>query len=513
MNEGKPAGTALFLKPSKPVVIILLILFLLGGLGVRLIDLTDLPLDFAATRQLHSLIMARGYYYQMESAEDLGVPANIRRFGINMGKAEPVIEPPIVEKLAAFTYRLIGEENILVPRLYSIFFWVIGGIPLFLLSKKLMPLNGAFAALALYLFNPFGAVASRAFQPDPLMVMLILWALYFQVNWAYQDNLKNAILAGLFTGIAFLVKAPSVFFVGFTMLGLVLHFGIKRAFKSWHIYLMAVLSLVPAITFNLISATVGGNAGAIFGARWFPNLFTDPKWYLSWLLLGRTVAGTFPLVLALLGAFFIREKLFRVFYFCMWLGYVLYGFTFAYHIYTHNYYHLPLIPIVAIGFGIIFAVLFEKLEEISKGWLPKVLVVLVLVFALALSVQRIRGELVGSEYRQEAAYWQEISNTIGTKSRVIALTHDYGYRLVYWGYLGAQIWPTTGDLTVKELIGSTDPELDELFKMRTEGMDYFLVTLMGDFKSQKGLSQYLYAHYPYTEGDGYLLFDLNDPLK
>ncbi len=512
MTEEK-TGTALFLRPTKTVVMILLVLFLLAGVGVRLIDLTDLPLDFAATRQLHSLIMARGYYYQMDTPQTEALPNYIRRFGINTGKAEPVIEPPIVEKLAALTYSVIGKEDILVPRLYSILFWVIGGIPLFLLARKFIPVTGAFAALALYLFNPVGAIASRSFQPDPLMVMCILWALYFQVRWAYNTSLKNAIFAGVFTGLAFFVKAPAVFFVGFTMVGLVLGNGIKRSLKDWHVYLMAALSLLPAILFNVISATVGGNAGAIFGARWFPNLFTDPKWYLSWLLLGRTVAGTFPLVLALLGAFFIREKKARVFYACMWVGYLLYGFMFAYHIYTHNYYHLPLIPIVALGFGFTFSALFEKLEESARTWLPRVLVILVLLFGLALSVQRIRGELVGSDYRPEAAYWKGISETIGDKSSVIALTHDYGYRLVYWGFLSPQIWPTSGDLTVKELIGSTDPEFEELFKLRTKGMDYFLVTLLSDFKSQKKLSEYLYATYPYTQGDGYLLFDLAHPIE
>ena len=173
------------------------------------------------------------------------------------------------------------------------------------------------------------------------------------------------------------------------MIGLVFSKGFKQAFRNWHIYLIAALALVPAIVFNVISATAGGNAGAIFGARWFPNLFSDPKWYMSWLLLGRTVAGTFPMVIALLGVFFIKEKQVRIFYLCMWLGYLLYGFTFAYHIYTHNYYHLPLIPIVALGFGFVFAVLFEKLEENLHHWLPKTLVMLVLLFAFALSVQRI----------------------------------------------------------------------------------------------------------------------------
>ena len=512
MSENNPTGTALFLKPSKPVIIMLLILFLAAGFGVRMIDYDDLPLDFAVTRQLHSLIMARGYYYQMDTPDTLSMPQDLRQFGITKGNSESQIEPPIFEKLVAFTYRLLGGENILVFRLFSILFWVIGGIPLFFLSRKLMSVNGAFAALAVYLFTPFAVIASRSFQPDPLMVMLILWALYFQVEWAQKDTLKWALLAGIFTGLSLFVKIPAAFFVGFTMVGLVISRGVKNSLRNWRVWMIAALGLVPALVFNYISATVGGNAGAIFGARFFPNLFTDPKWYFKWLMLAKSVVGYFPILIALLGYFFLKTKQHKIFYFCMWLGYLLYGFMFAYHIYTHNYYHLPLIPIVAIGFGLVFSALFSKLEEVTSGWPNRSLVMVVFGIALGLCFIQIRSDLLGASYRHEAKYWQELGEKIGRNASVIALTHDYGYRISYWGFVNPTLWPTQSDLTVKDLIGSTDPAFEELFKLKTEGKNYFLVTLINDFKSQANLYEYLFAHYPYTEGDGYYLFDLTSPL-
>lgn len=345
------------------------------------------------------------------------------------------------------------------------------------------------------------------------MVMLIVWALYLQVLWAENDNLRNAILAGLFTGLAILVKAPAVFFVGFPLAGLVIYKGLKHSLKNWRVYLIAALALLPALVFNIISATVGGNSGAIFGARWFPTLFSDPKWYLGWLQHAKTVVGAFPLLLALAGFFFLRHKEHRVFYFCMWLGYLLYGFMFAYHIYTHDYYHLPLIPIIALGFGAVISVLFENLEVSLRSWLPKALVILLVLFSLALCVQRIRGMLVNADYRHEASYWRELGEKLGHNSAVVALTHDYGYRLVYWGFVQPQLWPTIGDLNVKELLGASDPAFEEYFKLKTEGADYFLVTLMNDFNSQTNLHDYLFAKYPYTEGDGYYIFDLKHPLN
>lgn len=67
-------------------------------------------------------------------------------------------------------------------------------------------------------------------------------------------------------------------------------------------------------------------------------------------------------------------------------------------------------------------------------------------------------------------------------------------------------------MNVKELLGSTDPAFLELFNLKTEGRDYFLVTLVNDLNSQTTLHDYLFANYPYEEGDGYYIFDLKHPL-
>lgn len=512
MAESKQTDNLLFFPYKKVTFILLLVVFLLAGIGIRLIDFTDLPLDFATTRQFHSLIMTRGLYYQMDTPDTLSMSQDLRSFGVNAGKAEPVIEPPILENLVAFTYRIMGGENIFVGRVYSILFWVIGGIPIFLLTRRFTSNNGGFAALAFYLFVPFGVYASRSFQPEPMMIMFVLWALYFQVRWAQNDTLKNAILAGAFTGIAILVKAPMVFFTGIPLAALVLQKGFKSWIKNGRVYLMAALAILPALIYNLLSATVGGNAGAIFGTRFFPQLFTDYRWYLDWLKTVNRVLGNFPLVIGLLAFFLIREMKFKIFYGSLWLGYVLYGYTFAYHIYTHNYYQLPLLLIIAMSFGIGFSLLYEKFVEFNPKWLNRVFVSLVLIFSLLLSAQRIRGSLIVSDYRHEAAYWSALGDQIGHNESVVALTHDYGYRISYWGFINPSLWPTKSDRTIKDLAGSSDPAFLQLFKELTEGKNIFLVTLIGEMEDQPDLKDHLFTNFPYQEGDGYFIFDLAHPL-
>lgn len=70
--------------PRARVIWALLALLLVGlGLVVRLYDLSDPPLDFHPTRQLHSLIMARGMYFETAP----GIPAWQRERAVEMWRA------------------------------------------------------------------------------------------------------------------------------------------------------------------------------------------------------------------------------------------------------------------------------------------------------------------------------------------------------------------------------------------------------------------------------------------
>jgi hypothetical protein len=167
---------------------------------------------------------------------------------------------------------------------------------------------------------------------------------------------------------------------------------------------------------------------------------------------------------------------------------------------------------VAIGFGIIADVIFQKLESLELSRVFRILVVLLLLGSAGISAMITRYNLLSSSYRHEAAYWKALGEKIGLDHKAVALSHDYGYRLDYWGFTLAKNWPTRGDQVVEELGGTTPPDFASYFKSETEGMDYFLVTLIGDFEAQTDLHDYLFTHYPYVQGEGYYLFDLRHPL-
>jgi len=121
----------------------LLLIFALG-LGLRLYDLTDQPLDFHPTRQLRAAIISRGMYYEMQPNAD---PV-LREKAISIASTMEAYEPPLLERLVAVTYLITGGEHLWVARLYSIFFWLIGGGALYALARRLTSIPGALASLA-----------------------------------------------------------------------------------------------------------------------------------------------------------------------------------------------------------------------------------------------------------------------------------------------------------------------------------------------------------------------------
>jgi hypothetical protein len=236
------------------------------------------------------------------------------------------------------------------------------------------------------------------------------------------------------------------------------------------------------------------------------------EFYAGWATLIRGAVGFGAFLMALAAVLLLRNRSDRTFFASMWLGYVLFGFTVAYHISTHNYYELPLFPIVSLGVGIFAGTILQRLEETRPTGLVKTLVWVTFFLLIAVNINEVRGTLSAEDFRPEKAFWSQLGDRLGHNSRVIALTDDYGGRLSYFGFVNARVWSSTGDFRLSALSGSTDPDVVQLIKEKTAGMDYFLVTALGDFDAQPALKAYLFSHYAVDQGKGYYIFDLHKSL-
>jgi hypothetical protein len=516
-SETSPKGLGLLGRPRRLAWLVALALLALG-LGLRLYDLTDQPIDFHATRQLRGAIIARGMYYQMLPAAD----ADTRQRAIAFWYSTGQYEPSILEALVARTYLLVGGEYPWIARIYSSAFWIIGGLVLFALAGRSLAPGGALVGLAYYLILPFAVQASRSFQPDPGMVMWIILAVGALYRWAElvsQPLLPSGekkrlwiwvVLAGISGGMAMLTKVVAVYIVGGAAIAMALYaLGVKRLWRSPQVWLMAILMIAPTAIYY---AARQGRASEYF-ASWtisLSHLLLEPSFYVRWLNLVQNLMGLTALLLSLVGVLIAPVRL-RALLLGLWGGYAVYGLFLPYQMYTHSYYHLQLVPIIGLSLVPVAQAILERLSQQTRFW--QVLFVGIVLLGIAFPAWESVVAFSRDDFRGEPAYWQEIASHLPTDGKIIALTQDYGYRLMYYGWRKVTLWPTRGERTLSSLRGS-GKEFEAYFAKRIEGKDYFLITSFNQLDDQPDLEQTLRQRYPLiAQGNGYLIYDLAHPLK
>jgi hypothetical protein len=503
MSQTSPLGSRL----ARTVA---LLLIFGAALAIRLYDLTDLPLDFHPTRQLLSAIKARGLYYETQPD---GVSTWELETAIRFAKLKADVEPVVFERLVAFTYGFTGEQ-LWIARIYSSLFWLVGGVFLFLLAREFVSFEGALLSTAYYLIFPYAIIGSRSFQPDPLMVMLVLAFWWLFSRWIRFPLWINVILAGLVGGIAIFIKFSAVFFVIGGALGLAFsRFRLRDLLRNVQVWVMALLGALPAAMYLIYGIFFRGNLASQFSGRFVPALLFNPFNYLQWEVKMSMAAGGLFVMLGLLSLVMLKDRRMRIFLYGLWVSYLAYGLFFNYHIATHDYYHLALIPIVALSLAPPGDWFWARLMEASLSRPARVAVYLILIFGLFSVIWDVRNELKGVDYRPEAARWAEIGAQFDDGARVIALTQDYGARLEYWGWRRFATWPYTGDAGYANIRGGVF-SFDELFERSALKMSYFLVTDFDEFSRQPELKERLFQSYSVSfEGDGYLIFDLKHPMQ
>ena len=116
-----------------------------------------------------------------------------------------------------------------------------------------------------------------------------------------------------------------------------------------------------------------------------------------------------------------------------------------------------------------------------------------------------RSALVAVDFSGAPKFWQEVGEALPPSADVIALTQDYGFDLMYWGWRKVDLWPLNSDLAA---VKNSDRDLAARFDDLTVGDRYFLVTAFGQLESQPELKRMLAGYPVAAQGDGYILYDL-----
>lgn len=523
--------TSIRTSPSRWIAIALLVL----GAGLRLYDLTDQPIDFHPTRQLRGAIVARGIYYQLLPNAD----ENLRHAALNFKESTGSYEPPILEGAVALTYLAAGREIFWSARVINTLLWLIGGLALLGLARRVAAalqtdpnrpqaqraawISGL-VSLGFYLALPFSVQASRSIQPDPGMVVWMAVAIYGIWRWSETHSWRWAAAAGAAAGMAILTKAVIVFTLagGFAAICLQVAwehvprnapfqhktaaFGraVVRLITDPQVWLLAGLAVLPTAAYYL---TRQDRASEYFSS-WtlaLSHLLLRPSFYVGWLYLVLSLITPAALAAALIGLFRARGRVLSLFI-GLWGGYIIYGLFLPYQMDTHSYYHLQVVYLISLSLIPAVLAAVEKLQRLGLDF--RIAAGAAALLLLTYASWKALTTLDSRDFRNEPAYWQTITSHLPDDGKIIALTQDYGFRLMYYGWRKVTLWPNRGEIKLNNLRGSSK-EFDEFFAKRTSDKSFFLITAFRQYEDQPVLQKTLTENYAVAaEGPGYLIFDL-----
>jgi hypothetical protein len=464
---------------------------MLVALAIRTRELDQPVVRFHPTRHYRSAVLARACYYDRAT----GIPPSARAVADANRVMQPAGEPPLMEWLACAAYLAAGHENITIPRATAVIAWVGGAIPLSMIATRLASPAAALVGASLYLFLPYGIVASRNFQPDGLMTLASLWAIAALLR--YHDDPRRAGLIGavLLIGIAGLIKPMSVFLTVPAALAVSISRNTSGLSTSQVISRTCALLtgglLLPALYYGS-EALTGTLVRDQMRMRFEPHLVATAFFWRGLATMASRVETLPLLFLSAIAVFVAVDRLARRLLGALLLGYAAFAIAFTYHMPTHDYYHLPYIAVAALG----IAVLFARTERfVTPRATAPIAVTLAAVIAVAGSLAAWpRLHLDGAA--QLTQMYEEIGELAEHDTRALFLDTEYGYALMYHGQISGDSWPNRDDLAAEAIDGRAVVDAETRFTRDYADWapNYFIVTDLGSFDAAPDLQAMLERH-------------------
>jgi 4-amino-4-deoxy-L-arabinose transferase-like glycosyltransferase len=415
---------------------------LVVAFAIRLDGITGPPFDNAVARQFHAALLARMYY--LNDSHNLA-PEKRAVVTAWHDEVEP-IEPPVMEHLAALTYLLAGKEELWLARLLSVVWWTVGGGLLYLIARRVGGPAAALATAAVFLFLPFAVLASRSFQPDPLLIGAMLAAILAVLRYEEKSSRGRLGVAAVALALAFLIK-PGI--VPPILAPLLLVLLVRRLRLGAHVPRdlgVFALSLVPMFAWYAYGTLAHSFLRGHFRAKESPSLLLESSFWHGWwdqvifVLTYPLKSGPLALLILLLAAAGVavaKRGRPRTLLVVLWVGYVLYGLVFTIHISTHNYYSLPLVPIVALSLGSIVDAFarWSRATELQAA----ALVTTAALLAVGAVGWKLHGPLTDPSFHAEEAVYIAAGRAADHTPHAVYVDTHYAEPTRYYGWTAGTV--------------------------------------------------------------------------
>ena len=365
--------------------------FLLA-LALRLHNL-DQPFEVMESRQTQTAEIARNLIHD---SFNVFLP-RVNRYGPD--NPYLVLEFPLFNLIVALSAKITGLPLEPLGRFWSALFGLAGAWIWVLLLKKHYPVRAIFPGMIFYLFTFIGITTGRSFQPDALSLFWYLWVL-FELDACYaKNNFTSARWRlGILTALACLTKAPMAVLLIVPLVALLWRNYVSEKTRVSQAVSFLFVCFVPLLLWTAYGGWIHSRfpnpvTGNYQLGNWFkPELFFSSEnfnYYLNlWLqfryafLTSRSEALDWIVGVILLASmgYLFRDAEKRKFFLPILFSMGLYYFLFNFHTATHFYYHLPLLPLLAVGlthlsskltgvsfFGLLAAVLTVSLVNVNTA--------------------------------------------------------------------------------------------------------------------------------------------------
>ena len=508
-----------------------------AAVSIRMYHIDSSATEWYPERQYYSAWGARCMYYSsLDSIPDwrkdvIEAYPRMVDYADNSGMMAPL---PTIEGIARLLYSLAGGEYMWLPRAFSALAWVLGGVFLYLLAKRLMSKEAALLATGFYLLLPAGITGGRSFQVEPLMVAAMICSVYAIFLHHEKPTARRVLVAASVAAVAVLTRPLCAFMIFGAFVALSLkRRGLRRAMRDPHSWLFASIAVLPTAILILYDRLFPFSSSMTYfeGSTVQPHLLLHWDYYFQWAyyflsVIGswgisgavQILAGLVTLGAAVVGATILRKKDARPLVIGLSCGFVAFGIVFTYLISNHHYHQLQMVPVIALCLGpiavrILTWVYALVADLIGPKWVSRVAVggilfVLVIPMVGVVADDAMRSAELGRERGVEA---QTIGELVEHSTDVVVISHWRGYDLTYHGWFFGHwlLWETPA------LQGADVVHMESFFDSLCEGWQptYLVITDLEELDRHSVLRQFLFATYPtVAQADAYLILNLQESL-
>ena len=181
-------------------------------------------------------------------------------------------------------------------------------------------------------------------------------------------------------------------------------------------------------------------------------------------------------------------------------GYLVLGLVFAHHIHTHDYYSLPIIPVVALSVGaLIEAIACRRAAGVPSAQRSSRPCSSVIVAGAAAAVRAAGVLQPAGQFDAEVGRYEAIGRVVGHSTNVASLDGSYGFPIEYHGYIATTNWPLSIDFAAGHASATGTPVSERL---AASGADFFVATLQPELDGQPDLRAVLNERYPILDRQG-----------